>query len=68
MKKNQELTQNAFRTAEMLANESSLCHRDVPSNGTQNVGQGYRNWIEKPEKCVNPYLFRKIFTNRSCSQ
>ena len=50
---NEELTEKAFQTAKKLADESCLYHFDVPVNGTQNVGQGYKNWIEKPRKCVD---------------
>ena len=51
-----QLTKKAFDTAHILANEDNLYHRDVPQNGLQNVAQGYKNWIDKPFKCVDLWL------------
>jgi len=52
----EQLTKQAYQTAQILANEDSLYHRDIPPNGLQNVAQGYRNWVDKPFKCVDLWL------------
>jgi uncharacterized protein YkwD len=51
-----DLTKQAFETAEALAREGKLYHRDIPENGLQNIGQGYSNWLDKPFKVVDLWL------------
>jgi uncharacterized protein YkwD len=52
-----DLTKQAFETAEALAREGKLYHRDIPENGLQNIGQGYKNtWLNKPFKVVDLWM------------
>lgn len=51
-----QLTEQAFMTAEALAREGRLYHRDVPEGGMQNIAQGYGNWVDKPNKCIELWM------------